>query len=345
MKRPASSRSTLSQVARQAGVSTPTASLVLRGKGRELRISDDTVEKVRQAAAELDYSPNLLVHSLQRGRTHVLSFFNSFRRRPQNDMYMDRLSTAIENMAGMRGYDVLVHCDFSRSPEDTYRFLNGGRADGLLLFAPLPDDPLLPWLRKSSLPVVLINSVDPEGALASVVDDVADGMKQVVDTLFELGHTSIAAVAETGHHFGDSDVRIDLLRKLLAARGIELPDNRIVEREPDLTARLKELAAQQRPPTALFCWRDFVAYKALESYRELGIPVPDQVSVVGYDGLPWPAQTSHTAASVYVDLELLAEASIVAMDQLVLGDLEEIPQLEIPVVLRQGTTLGPAPIP
>jgi DNA-binding LacI/PurR family transcriptional regulator len=326
-----------------AGVSTPTASLVLRGKGRELRISDDTVEKVRLAAAELDYSPNLLVHSLQRGRTHVMSFFNSFRRRPQNDLYMDRLSTAIENTAGTCGYDVLVHCDFSRSPEDTYRFLNGGRADGLLLFAPLADDPLLPWLRRSKMPTVLINAVDRERVLASVVDDVADGMRQVADAFVDLGHRSVAAVAETGNHFGDSDVRIALLRDLLRERGIVLPAHRVVERLPDLTRRLKELAAEPDPPTAIFCWRDFVAYKALESYRELGISVPDQVSVVGYDGLPWPAQTSHTAASVSVDLEALAEASVAALDQLIIGDIEEPPQITLPVILHGGTTLGPAP--
>src|SRR5262249_9001953 len=110
-------RTTLMQVAERAGVSPTTASLVLGGKASKHRISEETYRRVQQAAQELDYSPNLLVRSIQRGRTHVLSFFNAFRQRSTNDLYMDRLSAAIERAAGRRGYDILIHCDFNRSAE------------------------------------------------------------------------------------------------------------------------------------------------------------------------------------------------------------------------------------
>src|SRR4029079_7846178 len=106
--------------------SVSTASLVLAGKAAPRRISPEVEERVREIARQRDYTPNLLVHSMQRGRTNVLSFYSSFRLRERNDLYMDRLSTAIERAAGGCGYDVLVHCDFRRSAEAFYRHITGG---------------------------------------------------------------------------------------------------------------------------------------------------------------------------------------------------------------------------
>src|SRR5438128_2639615 len=86
-------RATLGDIARRSGVHASTASAVLAGKTKERRISEEVAARVRQAAAEMDYAPNLLVHSIQRGRTHVLSFFNGYRNRDRRDFYMDALST------------------------------------------------------------------------------------------------------------------------------------------------------------------------------------------------------------------------------------------------------------
>src|SRR5438067_338234 len=106
-------RTTLKDIALLAEVSVSTASLVLAGKGAERRISAEVELRVREVARQQDYSPNLLVHSLQQGRTHVISFYSAFHNRERNDLYMDRVATAIERAAGQRNYDVLVHCDFS----------------------------------------------------------------------------------------------------------------------------------------------------------------------------------------------------------------------------------------
>lgn len=336
-------RATLDEVAKRAGVSRTTASLVLSGKASRHRISEETLRRVKEAAQELDYSPNLLVRSLQRGRTHVLSFFNAFRLRTVNDLYMDRLSTAIERAAGKLGYDVLVHCDFSRPPAETYRFLNGGRADGLLLFAPLPDDPLLPLLRRSRLPVVLINVRDSEGVLPWVRDDMESGMRQVAETLTALGHRRVAAIIEEGSDFRDAVPRVRLLQQYLRALGGDLPEHRILSYWSERQKILEHLFRETEPPTAIFCWRDWLAYRLLEDCDHLGIEVPAQLSVVGYDGLHWPATTRHIAASVHVDLDALAEASVYLLHQYITGEREDYADLAIPVQLRHGTTLDAAP--
>ncbi|HZT41033.1 MAG TPA: LacI family DNA-binding transcriptional regulator [Chthonomonadaceae bacterium] len=336
-------RTTLNQVAERAGVSLATASLVLGGKASQHRISEETYRRVKQAAEDLDYVPNLLVRSMQRGRTHVLSFFNAFRHRGVNDIYMDQLSTAIELAAGRYGYDVLVHCDFSRSPQETYRALYGGRADGLLLFAPLPSEPLLPLLRASRLPVVLLGARDTEGKLSSVKDDVQSGMRQVAETLVSLGHTRIAAIVEEGEALSDAQERAHLLGTYLQPHGVSIPDDHVKALHGNMRPLLESLLCAPDPPTAIFCWRDRVAYWVLEHCESLDIAVPEQLSIIGYDGVYWPATTRHLAASVKVDLQAVADAAVHLLDQYITGHATGVREEALPVSLLPGTTLGPAP--
>lgn len=194
-----SGRATLQEVAALASVSATTVSLVLAGKAGHRRISEATHLRVKRAAEELNYAPNLLTRSLRRGRTHIFSFFSTFRNREADDMYMDKMVSAVESAGGQAGYDVLVHCNFKRTPKEIYQFLNGGIAEGLLLFAPRPDDPLLPLLRNTSLPVVIINGRDPEQHYPSVAEDIEQGMQLIADELVRLGHTQIGIFCHRGY--------------------------------------------------------------------------------------------------------------------------------------------------
>ena len=342
-----SGRPTLNDIALKAGVSVSTASLVLSDKAKQRRLSDDVVARVRQVALDLDYSPNLLVQSLQQGKTDTISFFNAFRRRSHDDLYMDRLSTAIEQAGGRQGYDILVYCVFERPVEETYRHLNGGRCDGLIFFAAEPDDPLLPYLRASRLPTVLINSIDPAGALSYVKEDHMDGLAQVADTLVGLGHRRIAALTNipAGNH--DADRRIAILRTMLAERGAPIPDRWVVntddDRFDDAEDALRILMSDPAPPTAIFCWHDRLGYQVLEHCDKLGIVVPDQLTLIGYDGVRWPAQARHVLASVQVNLNELAEKAILLLQRQINGEITEPVGIELPVTITPGTTLGPPP--
>jgi DNA-binding LacI/PurR family transcriptional regulator len=339
-------RPTLSLIAQRAEVSVSTASLVLAGKAKERRISDEVVARVHEIAQALDYSPNLLVRSMQQGRTHILTFFNGFRHtRAQNDQYMDRLSTAIEQSGGSLGYDILVYCDFRRSVTETYQYLNGGRGDGLLLFAVRPADPLLSYLRGSRLPVVLINSSDDEGSLSSVREDLRDGMRQAAEQLIALGHRRIAALVNVPGGNPDADQRVALLQEFLGEASVSIPDRWILSTDDlqaeDAEKALRFLMNEPEPPTALFCWHDRLGYQILEACETLDISVPGQLSVVGYDGLRWPAMSRHILASVAVDLESLAEHAVTLLDRLI--DRKEAAPVQklVPVALKPGTTLGP----
>lgn len=342
------SRATLIDVARLAGVSATTVSLVLAGKADKRRISEETDVRVRSAAATLGYTPNLLHRSMRRGKTGVISFYNAFRHRDRNDLYMDRMSSAVEHAGGGLGYDVLVHCNFQRSPKEVYEALNGGFADGLLLFAPLPDDPLLSMLRGSGLPTVLIHRRDQEGVLASVCDDEDQGMRLLADALVERGHSRIAVIVEEASGPKDASMRLRLLRKYLGPHGVEIPDERVVFWRGDAGAALDQ--ALIHAPTALFVWHDRAAYRVMEACDARGVRVPEDLSLVGYDGLPWPSTSSGVIGSVHVDLAAIAEAAVGMLHGLITG-VRERGEETVSVSFEAGTTLGlgasrsPHPLP
>jgi DNA-binding LacI/PurR family transcriptional regulator len=336
---------TLGDIARRSGVHPSTVSAVLAGKSKERRISPDVAARVEAAAAEMDYAPNLVAHSLQRGRTHVLSFFNGYRSRDRRDFYMDALNTAIERAGGALGYDILVYCDFRRKDVETYRTLNGGRSDGLLFFAPQDDDPLLRHLIRSRLPAVLVGGTEEADALSSVTADWRAGMSRVAQSLVALGHRRVAALTANGPH-PDAHRRVAFLRERLAAAGAAIPDRWVLPADAKAPAEggaaLRFLRAEPEPPTALFCWHDYVGYVILEQCEAQGISVPGALSVVGFDGLRWPAKTQHTLASVAVDLDAMGEAAVEMLNRLIgrrdAGPIRRV----LPVTFDEGTTLGPA---
>ena len=335
-------RPTLKDVARTAGVSISTVSIVLAGKAAERRISAQVVERVRQVAAQQDYAPNLLMHSLRQGRTQILSFYNGYGYRNRGDLYMDRLTTALEYAAGTRHYDILTHCDYSRPVYDIYHRLNGGHSDGLIFFGPQQDDPLLTLLRASRLPTVVFAYGDEKGILSSVSDDMPAGIRRLADELVAQGHRRIAALADP---WPDATARLAVLREHLGAQGITLRDDRIfrmTEELPALDNLLRSLMDAPDPPTALFCWHDRAGYLAIDACERLGIAVPEQLSLVGYDGLHWPSLSRHILTSVAVDLDALAEAAVVLLQELIAGEFLPPKNVVLPVTLLPGTTLGPA---
>jgi DNA-binding LacI/PurR family transcriptional regulator len=335
-------RTTLHEVATLAGVSISTVSLVLAGKAGHRRISEDTRTRVKKAAEELNYAPNLLTRSLRRGRTHILSFYSAFRNREEADVYMDAMSSAIEMAGGEAGYDILVHCNFNRSPKEIYQFLNGGLSDGLILFAPQENDPLLAMLHKSALPVVLLNGRDPARIFPSVSDEVEDGMRQVAEALVEQGHRRVAILTDIAGLARDCHRRVSLLRKYLRLNGVGVPDRWVCPSGENATAVVSALMAESEPPTAIFCWHDRLAYGLLATCDSLGVQVPEQLSVVGYDGLHWPSTTRHYAASVTVNLPTLARMAVRLLDDYINGYEGPLREECVPVSFMAGTSLGAA---
>ena len=338
-------RVTLKQIAERSGLSVSTVSLILSGKAHHNRISQEAIALVDRTAKAMDYSPNLLVHNMQTGRTHIMTFFNCFRYvSGDDDPYSVRLTTATNRAAGELGYNVMTFCSFPPTVEGAYHSLNGGHCDGVILFAARPDEPLLDRFRPSRLPAVLLNTADPEGVLSSVRDDVADGMRQAVEAIRLRGHRRIAAITDAGPN-PNAPQRIALLRQYADDAGLDLPEERLVEAgsDEDASEAVAYLMRSDQPPTALFCWRDSLAVTAVQTCERMGIEVPTRLSVVGYDGISFPDRTSHRIASVHVDLIDIGRRAVTILDGLISGKASK-PTIDLrPVQFLEGTTLTVPP--
>ncbi len=331
----------MGDVAQMAGVSESTVSLVLAGKGEGRRISQDTHIRVRTAARVLRYTPSILHQSLKRGSTQVISLYNAFRMRDRNDLYMNSLSAAVSHASGKLGYDVLLHSNFQRDVRETYEFLNGGLADGLVLFGPSADEPLLPLLRESNLPTVVIGPRRDETALSTVMDDEELGMKLIAEALLSNGHRRIAAVVESAAGVLDPTGRLRRLQTELGKKGVEIAPENVIVWGDSATDSIKRLQALPSLPTALFVWHDRTAYKLVEAAESLGVSVPKDLSIVGYDGMVWPSTTHQVVSSIYVPLDEMAEAAIELLHCLIEGVKGPLNRT-LPVHFFPGTTLGPA---
>lgn len=329
-------RSNIQEIALKCGIHPSTVSSVLTGKTKQRRISAQLAEQVLRTAAELDYSPNLLMHSIRSGRTNNVAFYNGLREHRRSDVYIDTLKVAIERSAGTLGYDVTVSCDFNRSVPDTYKNLNGGRSDGLVLFKPHLEDPLLDLLRKSRMPVLLINTVDDKEILSSISEDIVMGVRLVADSLIRCGHRRVAIVAAS-HYVVDSIVRVNLLRNFMAEYGVTIPDEWVIHNDERSIASLLNGPA---PPTAVFCWHDQLAYAVLDTCETLGIDVPTQLSVIGYDGLKWPSKSDKYLTTIEVDLDELGETAVKTLDAMISGNVELPVVRRLPVKFVPGATLS-----
>ena len=344
----ATRRATLQDIATETGVSVSTVSAVLAGKAIPRRISPDVAARVQATATQRGFSPNRLVRSLQKGRTGILAFYSAYRNRWRGDLYMDQLNMdqlnkAVELAAGAHHYDLLTLTHHDRSAEEIYAQINGGWADGLILFGARDDDSLLPLLERSHLPVVLFQRTS-QSTLPCVAEDQTEGLHQLAEALVQQGHKRIAFLLGSGRV--DTEGRLSALHHQLLTAGLSAQNltTHTLERSK-LVEALPTVLAGPEPPTALFCWNDHFGYAVLEACDTLGICVPEQLSVVGYDGIHWPSTSRHILSSVAVDLEAVALAAVTLLDELIVGTASGTKRHPIPVQLLPGTTLGPPLVP
>lgn len=273
---------TLRDVARLAGVSIGAASKALNGHGR---LSAATRAAVRAAAEAIDYRPNDLAQSLHRARSMTVGILStdSFGR------FTLPIVEALERRMSDQGIAVFM-CNATDDPEREHRHIEqllGKRVDGLVVTARRVDrrEPIARAARR--LPVVYVFSyVDDAGALCLLPDD-EGGAKLAVRHLAQLGRRRIAHV--TGpRHFEAVRLRERGWRAALAEAGLP------AAREGDCRAGIwaeawgrdaaRELFRRPRgAPDALFCGSDQIARGAAEALRELGVRVPDDVAIVGFD--------------------------------------------------------------
>ncbi len=328
------SRVTSWDVARRAGVSRTTVSMVLNNF-KAVSLSDKTRRRVQKAAADLGYIPNCAARMLVRGDTETIGLIISDASILPVDGFVPQLLHGISRINAQYGYHVLLEgLDPASSGNPYENLVMSRRIDGLIVLNPRSDDPNLEALIERGFPLVLVGSIRHLQE-CSVNFTTAEGIAAAVERLVGLGHRRIGTVPFSPAGFMATDERLALLRRQAAKHGITVPDSYIeygnfsAESGHEAARRLLE-----RHPeiTAVMAGNDTIAVGVISAAAQLGRSVPLGLSVIGFDDLPFSAWLCPSLTTIHIDAVKQGE---MAADLLIrLLRKEEIEQRQITLSAR-----------
>lgn len=262
---------TLKEIARAAHVSTTTASMVLNGKAQRYKISQAVADKVLNIAARHNYQPNFHARALLSQSTYLVGVAITG---SLGYSFWGKILHGIETVLAPRNYHILLSSAISGVAQErqSIEFINSKGVDGLICNAIMEDDAFAnaDLLRQISQRKPVVNVGAAIESIASVYNDNAQGGEQVAAYLYGMGHRAIAYIGQLKN---GPDERGAAFCRRLARHGCAV----------SVFANVEQFIQRATSYTAVFCYSD---YGLMELYRvtdQLGITIPDQLSVVGYD--------------------------------------------------------------
>ncbi|MGE5550477.1 MAG: LacI family DNA-binding transcriptional regulator [Bacteroidota bacterium] len=272
--------STISDVARAAGVSVATVSRVLNQSDK---VRPETKERVVQAIERLQYTPDASAKALRSRRTNLIGVVIP----DVSSIYYLELLKGIENTAIESNYNLII-CDAQNSPqrENEYmRMLSERRLDGFIIVNTLLPAEQIGRLAKQGFPLVLIGRELPGGHVSSIMVSNLHGACEAVAHLIRHGHKRIAYLRGMLHP--DDEERFAAYRQTLTEHGLTF-DPQLVERgnfTEEGGARAVQKLLQRAEFTALFAGNDEMAIGAMEKAKQMGLQVPGDLAIVGFDNI------------------------------------------------------------
>ncbi len=295
---------TLKNVAEQAGVSITTASFVLNGRGREMKISQPCSKRVMEAAQELGYRKNFLARALSIGKPMTIGLV--MRASLDNRMW-GPIAQGVEDGIQKYNKDLLListerdgKSPFQRGLE----YLQDRRLDGLIVTSHLPMEEIPEHLIRTHLPIVSINGpANPD--FPTIHIDPASGIREAIQHLRELGHTNILYIYKGKNLHQTRKGRVPAFRKAASEESV---NGRVLFLDSENTyhkeishhiefniGQLREKLDLQNA-TAVICYNDTLALSLYNVLAERGLNIPGDISVIGFDDLhsghAIPAMTS-----------------------------------------------------
>ena len=324
---------TIKDVAKRAGVSHSTVSRALHGSPL---ISDETVERIRQLANEMGYSPSAAARSLRTNRSHALGVIVS----TIDDPFFSEILQGIEEIAQEHGYSMLMAAS-QRDPKREQAIVQDMRerhVDGLIICSASFSAEQRRKLLEYGIPIVMINDQAAEEYRYSIYHDDVDGSRQVTRHMIELGHQHIAYLGNSLSGRTTLD-RSTGFRQEMDAADLTVPAEYIHEapggRPEDGLAAVGHFLALPKRPTAIFCFNDMLAIGVLNGLHKAGIRVPEDISVVGFDNIVFSEYTNPPLTTLDQPKRYIgAEAA-----RLILGLLDNAETLEQQIQKLKGKLL------
>ena len=281
------------EVAQLAGVSQSAVSRVFTPGASASR---KTAEKVRIAAHQLGYRPNVLARAMVSGRSKIIGLVVAYL---ENQFYPDVLEK-FSKVLQAEGYHVLIFMA-SRTAGNIDKVVGeilDFQVDGIIAASVALSSELSERCRKAGVPMVLFNRSQDDPLMAAVTSANIEGGRKVAKFLLAGGHKKIGYIAGWEGASTQRD-REAGFREVLNAAGIELHSREVGDFSSQLARKVTVSMFHEDPPDAVFVANDHMAISVLDTLRfELGLKVPDDVSVVGYDDVPTAAWKAYDLTTI-----------------------------------------------
>lgn len=336
-----SSRSipTLDDVARKAGVSTATVSRCLNTPDR---VVQTTRTRVLRAVEQLGYTPNFGARAMAAKRTFTIGAIIPTM---ENAIFARGLQ-AFQEELHRRGYTLLVSSTAYRpeAEEEQIRALVTRGADGLLLIGYDRDPALYRYLERRAVPTLIAWAHHPDIPKPAIGFDNRASMALLANEVLARGHTRIGVISGVAKGNDRAADRLSGIRDAVTAHGLDADALKVIETpygfETGETAMLELMQATPRP-TVVMCGNDVLAAGALRAAKALGLAVPEDVSVTGFDDIELARIVTPTLTTVHVPHREMGTKAATALIALVEGAPATPPEaLKISLQIRES--LGPA---
>lgn len=293
-------RTTIKDIARMSDVSTATVSLILNGKN--VRVSNETKEKVLNKVKECGYTPNVNAVGLATKRTNTVGLIIP----DISNLFFSHVAKSLEKNLNSKGYRLIVcNTDDNVEEENQYLKILLASVDALVICrAPSGDlqSELSLLNGDNNVPIVAFDRFDGTMNCPVVATDNRNSAKEVIKHIIDLGHTKIACITGPSDGFSSAS-RFEGYKDALADAGIPF-DPKLVEMgdyrfESGYECTLKLL---KEKPTALFACNDMMAYGAYKAIEKEGLRIPQDISVIGFDDLMFSSMMSVPLTSVKQDV-------------------------------------------
>jgi LacI family transcriptional regulator len=308
-RKPELNKSTLRDVARHAGVASSTISRYLNGG---LHLPAQTRDRVRIAIAELNYHPNVLARSLQSGRSHILGLIVPDLANP----FFTCVAEAAAAAAYGESYSILL-CATGNDPEREAHYVNlltAGQLDGLIYLGAHRRNSTLETIKRKELPIVIVDEEVEGVAGGRVFIENRRGGYLATAHLLHLGHRDIAFIG------GEADLLTTVERRrgyedAIREVGLDPRSNRIIlgEYTTQFGARATGELLTGAAPTAIFAASDVVAIGVLQTARQMGLNIPEDLSLVGFDDIPMAEMLAPPLTTVWQPAEDLGKTAVLML--------------------------------
>lgn len=328
-------KTTIDDVAREAGVSRQTVSRAINGMEG---ISAGTRERIMEMVHVMGYQPSRLARGMAGSQTKTIGLIIGNITNPTQAEIFQNLYKFAEG----ENYNIMLRNTNYESElelKSVYSLISEN-VDGIVFLSPTLTSSQLADFAQGDRPIVVINRSVSAKHISSIVSDMTRATKSVVEYLIGTGHQTIGLITRLGSL--DNNRHFCGYMQAVKSRGLSTSPDLVFQNEITLLGgylAAQQLLTKSNGVTAITTYNDLMALGAMKAFEERGLSVPDSIAVFGYDDIPYASYSTPTLSSIRINSEKVALYAFHRIKEMIAQPEVIFPEavLDIDLVLREST--------